>query len=97
MKPSASLNAHLDQVIETISRYPVCNPKLFGSAARGDDAGAGDLDILVEPNDDATFYDLARLELELESILGCEVDVLTPGGLAPDIANRAAFDLKPLR
>jgi uncharacterized protein len=97
MKPSTSLNAHLDQVLEAISRYPVRNPQLFGSAARADDAEASDLDILVEPNDDATFYDLARLELELESILGCEVDILTPGGLAPDIANRAAFDLKPLR
>jgi predicted nucleotidyltransferase len=96
MKPSASLNAHLDQVIEVISRYPVRNPQIFGSAARGDDTEASDLDLLVEPNQDATFFDSALLELELESILGCRVDVLSQNGLAPDVAFRAASDLKPL-
>jgi len=97
MKPSESLNAHLDQVLKTISRYPVRNPMLFGSAARGDDAEASDLDLLVEANDGATYYDLAGLEIELEAILGCEVDVVTVGCLARDVFDRAVTDLKPLR
>jgi predicted nucleotidyltransferase len=96
MKPSESLHAHLDQVLKTISRYPVRNPMLFGSAARGDDSEASDLDILVEIIDHATFFDLAYLELELESILGCKVDVVTRAGLARGIRDSVAFDLKPL-
>jgi predicted nucleotidyltransferase len=87
----------LDQVLEVISRYPVRNPKLFGSAARGEDSEISDLDILVEPEEKTTFYDLARLELELESILGCKVDISTPGGLASKVAKGMASDLKPLR
>ena len=97
MKPSVSLHAHLDQVLEAISRYPVRNPMLFGSAARGDDDEASDLDILVEANDGTTYYDLAHLEIELEAILGCEVDVVTVGCLARDVFDRAAADMKPLR
>ena len=69
---------------------------LFGSAARGDDADASDLDILVEANDGATYYDLAELEIELEAILGCEVDVVTPDDLARDVFDRATTDFKPL-
>jgi predicted nucleotidyltransferase len=95
MKPSASLRQHLDEVRDAIARYPVRNPKVFGSVARGEDSGESDLDILVEPEEHTSFYDLARLELELESILGCKVDVLTPAGLAPDIADRTISDLRP--
>ena len=97
MKPSARLHAHLDQVIETISRYPVRNPKLFGSAARGDDIDASDIDILVDPTGDTSYFDLACLEMELESILGCRVDVVTPGSLASDISKGISADLKPLQ
>ena len=96
MKPSARLHVHLDQVVETISRYPVRNPKLFGSAARGDDAEASDLDILVEPTGSTTYFDLAHLEIELEAILGCRVDVVTAEDLARDVMDRARPDLKPL-
>jgi predicted nucleotidyltransferase len=70
---------------------------LFGSAARGDDAETSDLDILVEANDGATYYDLAQLEMELEAILGCEVEVVTSDDLARDVFDRAIADLKPLR
>jgi predicted nucleotidyltransferase len=97
MKPSASLSKNLDRVLEAISRYPVRNPRLFGSAARGEDAETSDLDILVEPDAHTTFYDLAELEMELESILGCRVEVLTPGGLAPDVRERMMSDLRPMQ
>jgi hypothetical protein len=44
----------------------------------------------------ATLYDLAQVELELESVLGCKVEVLTKGFLAPDVAENVKPDLTPL-
>jgi uncharacterized protein len=96
MRPSALVRQHLDQVKKVISHYPVRNPRLFGSSARGDDRPDSDVDILVDPLPQTTLYDLAELELELERILGCKVDVRTPGELAPEVAERVASDLRPM-
>jgi predicted nucleotidyltransferase len=96
MTPSTLVRENLDRVKETIARYPVRNPRLFGSAARGQDRLDSDLDILVDAEVRTTFYDLAELELELEAMLGCRVDVRTPGELAPEVAARIAPDLIPM-
>lgn len=98
MRPSALVRQHIVQMKEAISHYPVRNPRLFGSSARGDDRQDSDVDILVDPLPQTTLYDLAELELELEleSILGCKVDVRTPGELAPEVAERVASDLRPM-
>ena len=96
MRPSVLVRQHIDQVKKAISHYPVRNPRLFGSSARGDDRQDSDVDILVDPLPQTTLYDLAELELELESILGCRVDVRTPGELAPEVAERVASDLRPM-
>jgi predicted nucleotidyltransferase len=96
MKPSALIRQHMDSVREVISRFPVRNPRLFGSAARGDDGPESDVDILVDTLPETTFYDLADLEMELERLLGCKVQVQTPGGLAADVAERVRPDLRPM-
>jgi uncharacterized protein len=96
MRPSTLLQQHIDQVREAISRYPVRNPRFFGSSARGDDRQDSDVDILVDPLPQTTFYDLADLEMELEDILGCKVDVRTPRELAPEVAERVAPDLRTM-
>jgi predicted nucleotidyltransferase len=75
MRPSEALARHRDQVIEIISRYPVSNPRIFGSVARGEDGEGSDLDILVHPEAVMSYYELAKLSLELERLLGCRVDV----------------------
>ena len=74
----------------------MANPRIFGSAARGEDIDGSDLDILVEAPPGATLYDLAQVEIELESVLGCKVEVLTKGFLAPDVAENVRPDLTPL-
>ena len=38
MRPSEALARNLDEVLEIIARYPVTNPRVFGSVARGEDA-----------------------------------------------------------
>ncbi len=96
MRPSTLLRQRIGRVKDAIAHYPVRNPRLFGSSARGDDRRNSDIDILVDPEPQTTLYDLAELEMELEEILGCKVDVRTPGDLAPEVARRVAVDLQTI-
>lgn len=68
---------------ETLRHYGVKSLSLFGSVAR-DEAGAdSDIDLLVEFDGAATFDQYADLQLFLEELLACEVDLLTQNGLRP--------------
>ncbi len=96
MKPSISLEQRRDQVCEVLQRFRMRNPRIFGSVARGQDTAQSDLDILVDAPPGTSLYDLAGAEIELEAILGCKVEVLTKGFLAPDVAERADADLVPI-
>jgi predicted nucleotidyltransferase len=96
MRPSLAVKNNIDQIRAIVARYPVKNARLFGSASRGDDIDGSDLDILVEPTDATTLLDLARLKLELERLLGIDVDIATPRALPKDLAENLASDLKPL-
>ncbi len=96
MKPSLALSEHAGQVREVLARSGMRNPRIFGSAARGEDTDKSDLDLLVDAPPGTSLYDLARVETELEAILGCKVEVMTKGFLAPDIAERAEADQLPI-
>ena len=96
MKPSASLEMHIDQVRGILDRAGMRNPRLFGSTARGEDREDSDLDILVEVPPGTSLFDLADVEIALEKLLGCKVEVLTKGFLAPDVAERAETDMVPI-
>jgi predicted nucleotidyltransferase len=58
---------------------------IFGSVAR-DEAGAGsDIDVLVEFDRPVGFFHLFDVQEQLELFLGCKVDLVTPGGLRPEL------------
>ena len=97
MRPSLALKANLERVREIIRRFDVSNPRVFGSVARGQDDENSDLDLLVDPGEDITYYDIALMQSELEKVLGCKVDVNTPNGLSADVARNANSDLRPLK
>jgi predicted nucleotidyltransferase len=40
MRPSTALSRHVDQVREVLARHGLANPRIFGSAARGEDVEA---------------------------------------------------------
>jgi predicted nucleotidyltransferase len=96
MRPSISLENNVARVREVLQRFGMTNPCIFGSASRGEDNDASDLDILVEAPTGTSLYDLAAAEVELETILGCKVDLLTKGFLAPDVVERTQADLRPI-
>lgn len=71
-------------------RYAVKSLQLFGSVAR-DEAGPGsDVDMLVEFDRPTGYFGLVALQLFLEDLLGCSVDLGTPGGLRSSLRDRVA-------
>ncbi len=83
MKPSMAFARHRDEIRRIVEKHRARNPRVFGSVLRGEDDETSDLDLLVEPTADTTLLDIASIEVELRSLLGVPVDVLTPGAL-PD-------------
>ncbi|OCW58809.1 nucleotidyltransferase family protein [Hoeflea olei] len=96
MRPSDALKRHRDEAKAIIARYPLENPRIFGSAARQDDTERSDLDILVRRTGEITYFDLAALERELGALLGVKVDVRTEGEFSDGNLRLLASDLVAL-
>jgi len=79
-----------------VSRFRATNPRVFGSALRGDDREGSDVDILVDALPGATLFDLGGLQVELEEILGVRVDLLTPGDLSRHLRERVLAEAAPV-
>jgi predicted nucleotidyltransferase len=81
MKPSISYLQHREAIRQIVESHRGTNPRVFGSVLHGHDTETSDLDILVDPTDEMTLFDLGAISIELSELLGVDVDVLTPGSL----------------
>jgi len=66
---------------------------LFGSVARDEAGPESDVDVIIDVLHPFSLFDLARVHLRLEEILGCKVDVATEGGMRPRYRERIEDDL----
>ena len=83
MRPSIALQTHREVIREIALRHRVRNVRVFGSVLHGNDTEDSDLDLLVEPMQETTLMDIARIQVEVAKLLNVSVDVLTPNAL-PD-------------
>lgn len=81
MKPSEALALHREAVRAIVLKHNATNPRVFGSVLRREDTESSDLDILIEPTPKTSLMDVARIQVELERLLGVKIDVLTPMAL----------------
>ena len=88
MRPSIALQTHRDRIREIALSHRVTNPRVFGSVLRGEDTEDSDLDILVDPTAEATLFDIAKIQMELNQLLNISVDVLTPTALPEKFRQR---------
>jgi uncharacterized protein len=96
MKPSVALAAHRSTIRGVVQRCRAANPRVFGSVLRGDDHDGSDLDLLVDALPGTTLFDLGALQVELQTLLGVRVDLLTPGDLPPALRQRVLAEATPL-
>jgi hypothetical protein len=82
------LNEKRAEILRVAERHGARNVRLIGSVARGDARADSDLDLLVELERGRSLLDHAALMIELETLLGCKVDVATEQGLRPRVRDR---------
>ena len=86
---------NIDQVtskrneIEQIARrHGATNIRIVGSIVRGDADQNSDIDFLVDLEHGRSLLDLGGLLMDLQTLLGRPVDVVTEKGLRPRIRER---------
>jgi uncharacterized protein len=96
MKPSQALQAHRAAIRRVVASHHACNARVFGSVAQGLDTESSDLDIIVDTTPETTLMDVAAIQVELQSLLGVAVDVLTPRALPESFRNRVLEEAQPV-
>jgi predicted nucleotidyltransferase len=96
MRPSVVLDRKRNAVREVARRFPVANPRVFGSVLHGTDRDDSDLDLLVDALPGATLFDLGGLQDELEALLGIHVDLLTPSDLPIKFRAQVLAEAQPI-
>ncbi len=79
-----------DALVELCQRYQVRELAVFGSATQQRYRPDSDIDLLVSfaPEARVTFTTLARMQRELEALLGRKVDLVPKEGLKPLIRDQ---------
>ena len=96
VKPSIALEAHRATIRSVVLRHRACNARVFGSVLHGEDQEGSDLDILIDPTPNTTLMDVAKIQVELEKILGVSVDVLTPSALPDSFRAKVFAEARPV-
>jgi predicted nucleotidyltransferase len=76
-----------EEILRVSARHGARNVRIFGSVSRGEADEASDIDFLVEMEPGRSLLDLGGLQVELESLLGRPVDVVTVRGLKARIRS----------
>ena len=89
IRPSDLLAQMRDDIMAVAARHHATNVRVFGSVATGSDTPSSDLDLLVHFSDEASLYDQVGLTMELENLLGVNVDVISDGATGVDRIKHA--------
>lgn len=94
--PPIDLGEKMAAIRRLADTYGVIRLRVFGSRARRADTSTSDLDLLVDLAPDHDLLDLTGFKLDLEDLLGCQVDVVTEGGLSRYLRDRILAEARPL-
>ena len=84
------------EVIETVKAAGGSNVRVFGSVATGQEHDGSDIDLLFRMDQPLGLMDLAGLEIELETILHADVDLVPDTNIRPTMRERILSEAVPL-
>ncbi|MDQ7025711.1 MAG: nucleotidyltransferase family protein [Anaerolineae bacterium] len=72
-----NLRARRAEILALAEQNGAYNVRVFGSVARNETTETSDVDLLVSFRDGTSIFDQVGLWLDLQDLLGCDVDLLT--------------------
>lgn len=84
----------IEIILQTMQPYKPVKIGVFGSYARGENHEGSDVDILYQFDSKYSLFDLAGLQMELESKLLKDVDLVEFTAIHPLLKNRILKDVK---
>lgn len=87
---------HREAIITLAAEYGASNIRIFGSTLEGTADRESDIDLLVDLEPGRSLLDLGGLQMALQDLLNCRVDLKTPGFLRADIRERVESQAQPL-
>jgi predicted nucleotidyltransferase len=96
MKPSEALNKNRVEIRRIVESHHASNARVFGSVAKGEDTDQSDLDLLIDPTNETTLFDIGAIRRKLKNLLGVTVDVLTPNALPDHFRDEVIFSSIPV-
>ena len=85
---SQLLKGKREEILQLAAKHGAYNVRVFGSVARGEAGPDSDVDFLVDMGPGRTLFDLAGLLVDLQNLLGCNVDIAEPDGLHHYLKDR---------
>ncbi len=85
-----------EAILRIAERHGARNVRVFGSRARDEATAASDVDLLVEAGPERSFFFPGGLIADLETLLGCPVEIVTERGLHPALRGRVLEEAVPL-
>ncbi|MFH1110552.1 MAG: nucleotidyltransferase family protein [Planctomycetota bacterium] len=83
-------------ILRLAAQHGATNVRVFGSVVRGEAGAGSDIDFLVDMEPKRSLLDIATLKLDLQDLLGCDVDVVTESSLYWLLRRRILREARPL-
>jgi len=96
VRPSAALAEHREEIRAIVAAHRASNPRVFGSVLYGEDTEDSDLDILVDPAEGMSLFDVGAIRWKLHDLLGVTVDVVSPRSLPDSFRDEVLAEAVPV-
>jgi predicted nucleotidyltransferase len=83
-------------ILRIAAQHGAYNVRVFGSVTRGEASPDSDVDLLVDLEPDKSLFDVGGLLMDLQALLGREVDVVTEKALHWYIRDRVIREAQSL-
>ncbi len=92
MRNNKSIKEIKRKIIPILKEYKVSKAGIFGSYARGEQKKKSDLDILIKIDNNAGFFTLIDLKLEIQKVIKRKVDLVEYGTIRKELKDQILND-----
>jgi predicted nucleotidyltransferase len=91
-----SIREKRNAIQKITSQYGAHHIRIFGSIANHAGHADSDVDFLIDLDKGRSLLDLGGLQIDLQNLLGCKVDLVTEKGLHWYLKDKILQEAKPL-